>query len=329
MTVAPSSVRLVVMAAAIAALFELIVLRLLTRTAVFIPGISERTDVVGAVGELGRLGYFVSLALLTTVLVSLAMLALQDRSQASRALAIALLAFGAFALAARLGWVPRIAADLVTLSAVALLASLVRSRRRAVMVGIAAFSLAFVVAGADAVWRNASSRAAIGGDGGVLLQVSEWLVLGAGLAVIAARRRSSGAAWAMGALLGGVLLAGFIVAPATVRILLLWNVGLPGAMPAAAYGIVALAVGVTVVDAARRGQLATAAGVALLVAGGIGFQSTYQSGLVVAGLAALALRHVLDGEAAEPSDARRQPPSPARRERQLASAPQSPLTKEL
>lgn len=327
MTVSASSVRLVVMAATVAAVFELVVLRVLTRTAAFIPGISERIGVVNAVGELGRLGYFVSLTLLATGLVCLAVLSLRHGSAAGSVLAVALLAFGAFALAARLDWIPRIAADIVTLGTVVALASLVRPRRRVVAISLAAFSLAFVVAGIDAVWRNGGGTAPVG-MGGLLL--AEWLVLVAAIAMIVAHRHGSGRALLGGALLGGVLVVAFMLASATVRILLLWNIGLPGGLPAVAYGVVAMAVVVAIVNAAQRGQLATVAGVCLLVAGGIGLQSTYQSGLAVLGLAVLALRDVLAGEtwpvAATPS----RPPSSVRdRRRRLDTVPESRLTEEL
>lgn len=313
LTVSPSAARSVVVAAGIAALFELVVLRLLTRTAVFIPGISERIGVVSAVGELGRLAYSVSLALLGTGLLILAVLAVRRSSTVGRAVAVGLIAFGAFALTARLGWIPRIAADVMTLASFILVASVARPRRPVVAVAVVAFSLAFVLAAVDAIWRNIGGQTAIPGNGGVLLNLAEWLVAGAALAAIVARRRSSGGSLVVGVVMGGALLMGLIVASASVRILLLWNVGLPGALPSVAYGAVTMAVGVTIVTAARRGQLATAAGVTLLATGGLGLQSTYQSGLVLVGLAALALRHSLDGEMRGPTVVQRRRASPGRR----------------
>lgn len=328
MTPSAPSVRLVVIAAAAAALFELVVLRLLTRTAVFIPGVAERIGVVGAVGELGRLGFSVSLALLAAGIVGLAVLALRRGTPVGRALSVALLAFTAVALAARLGVVPSVTADLATLGAVALLASVMRTQRRSAAVGVIGFSLAFLLAGFDAAWRNAGGEAAIAGAGGVLLGLAEWLVLGAAVGTLVARRRSARASLVVGAIVGAALVAGLAMASATVRILLLWNLGLPGAMPAAAYGVAAMAVVVVVMDAARRGRWATAAGVTLLVAGGVGLHSTYQSGLVIVGLTALALRDVLDGRGWEAASAGQVPSHVRRRPRSAGTTPGA-LTEEL
>ena len=130
---------------------------------------------------------------------------------------------------------------------------------------------------------------------------------GAALATTVAHRRGSGGSLVAGALLGGALLIGLTIASATVRILLLWNIGVPGALPSVAYGMIGFAVAITAVNALRRGQLSTVAGVTLVAAGGIGLHSTYQSGLAVVGLAVLALRRLLDHEV-RPATPTPQPP---------------------
>lgn len=298
--VTPSVARFVVISASIAAVIELVVLRVLTRTAVFIPGISERIGVVNAVGELGRLAYSVSLALVAATLLVLAVLAVRQANAVGRMVAAGLIGFVGVALMARIGWVPRVAVDVMTIAFLVLVASTFRSRRPVVAVAFAAFSVALALAGADAIWRNAAAQAAIPGTPGLLLNLAEWALLGAVLTVIVAYRRTSGGSLVLGAALGGVLLVGLVAASATVRILLLWTVGLPGALPSLAYGAAAFAAGVAIVSSARHARLATAAGVILLAAGGLGLQSTYQSGLVLVGLAALALRHLLDDGVREP-----------------------------
>ena len=78
------------------------------------------------------------------------------------------------------------------------------------------------------------------------------------------------------------------------KILLLWNVGLAGYLPSVLYGIAAGAVVYTIVVLRATGRRTSAIGLALLFMGGIGLHSTYQTGLVLAGLALLG--------AADPSD---------------------------
>jgi hypothetical protein len=75
----------------------------------------------------------------------------------------------------------------------------------------------------------------------------------------------------------------------TTKILLLWNFGLPGALPAIAYGLALGAFACTMAVLWRGGDRLAVAALALLVAGGIGLHSTYQSALVVTGLAVLGL----------------------------------------
>lgn len=293
-TVLPTTSRQVVVAASIAAVIELVVLRVATRTAVFIPGISERIGAVEAIGELGRLVYSVSLVLVVAGLVSLAVAAMRVSTTAGRVLAVALLGFAAAALAARLGWVPRAAPDLAALAAVGLVGIMARHWRRPAALAVLAFTGAFVLAGIDGIWRNLAGQAAIPGSHGILLSVAEWLVVGAAVASLAAHPRIARGPLAVGVVLGAVTVVALVAAPSTSRTLLLWTSGLPGSAGPLAYGVVGLALGVTTASAVRIGALTTAAGLLLLAAGGIGLQNTYQSGLVVAGMAALALCHGLD-----------------------------------
>jgi hypothetical protein len=88
----------------------------------------------------------------------------------------------------------------------------------------------------------------------------------------------------------GVALATFmalLASPATVKILLLWNFGLAGYFPAFFYAVAFGALAFTALSS-RSTDAPLALGLALLVFGGLGLHSSYQSGLVLLGLVALA-----------------------------------------
>lgn len=91
----------------------------------------------------------------------------------------------------------------------------------------------------------------------------------------------------------GLAVTTILVAPpagaASTKTLLLWNLGLGGYLAAPLYGLAVAGAVVGLTDRFRSGARFEAAGWALVICGGIGLHSTYQSGLVVAGLALLAL----------------------------------------
>lgn len=76
---------------------------------------------------------------------------------------------------------------------------------------------------------------------------------------------------------------------ATARFLLLWNEGLSGALPSVAYAGASGCLAATLVALVKARNGLAAAGPVLLVTGGIGLHSTYQSGLVITGMALLAM----------------------------------------
>jgi hypothetical protein len=98
-----------------------------------------------------------------------------------------------------------------------------------------------------------------------------------------------------GVIVGAVVFAAFLGnGGATARFLLLWNEGLSGVLPSVAYAGAAGCLAATLAAFVRAHSGLAAAGMALLVTGGIGLHSTYQSGLVITGMAllAMALPHV-------------------------------------
>lgn len=288
---AAASSRVVLPALAVVALFELLVLRMLTRTAIFIPGLGDRIGLIGMVGEMGRLAYSVSVVLVAASLLLLFVVAVRRGDRMGRAVAVGLSAFGVVAIAARLGWLAPGIADTVTVGTLLLLigATLVSRRRPMTFMAVAIVGAALVLAAVDSLSRNVSASLGLVASGTTLLVLAEWLLFVAALAVVAMHRSANRLTVAVGATLGGVLCSVAFLAPASLHTLLLWSVGLPGALPAVAYGVIGMAVGMALSSAVQRRQLVMAAGIFVLVAGGIGLHSTYQSGLVLVALAVFSL----------------------------------------
>jgi len=272
---------------ALAATLELAVLRTFTRTAIHIPALEVMAGPYEYVARAGRYAYFVSATLLVLLLPVLAFAAWRTGRVPGRAAAAALATFlvaAALALEDADGAWP----GLLTVGAVLLLAGAVAAAAgpRASLVAFA-FALAF---GASALYVVAQSP----GEGlpaalsnARLLTVAEWAGVAFALAtplLLGARpgRRSYAGAGTVAVLVFGSLLAN---GGSTTRILLLWNEGLSGTLPAVAYAAAAGALAVTMFGLAGERQWRMAAGLLFILCGGIGLHSTYQGGLVVAGMA--------------------------------------------
>jgi hypothetical protein len=272
---------------ALAATLELAVLRTFTRTAIHIPALEAMAGPYEYVARAGRYAYFVSATLLILLLPVVAFAAWRTGRLPGRAAAVAVATFlvaAALALQDSDGAWP----GLLTVGAVSLLAGAVAAAAgpRAALVAFA-FALAF---GASALYVVAQSP----GEGlpaalsdTRLLSVAEWAGVAFALAtplLLSKRpgRRSYAAAAAVAVVVFASLLAN---GGSTTRILLLWNEGLSGTLPAVAYAAAAGALAVTVFGLARERQWRMAAGLCFILCGGIGLHSTYQGGLVVAGMA--------------------------------------------
>ncbi|MFN8036427.1 MAG: hypothetical protein U0V73_10870 [Acidimicrobiia bacterium] len=279
-----------VRATAVVAAVELGVLRLFTRTIVHIPGAAGLSPILSAVSTVGRFAYYLASVLLVATLVVLAA-AFRDRRGGAVGAAV-VVAFGAVALLARAGFVGDVGLALLVCGCVAAM-GMINTRvhsgrtRLPVLLFVAAFLLAglYAVVQAPGVAEPFAARAL-----SPVLFATEALAVAAALAspVMLTRRPSRrvsaiGAAVALGAF--GVLVAN----PSTTKILMLWTFGLAGYFPSWVYGAALGAVTVTVVGLVREDRGAAALGIALVVMGGIGLHSTYQSALVVVGLGQLAL----------------------------------------
>jgi hypothetical protein len=98
--------------------------------------------------------------------------------------------------------------------------------------------------------------------------------------------------------------------PSTSHILMLWNIGLTGALPAAIYGLAAASLLVAVVSSFQCQQQTLALALVLLLLGGISLTSTYQSGLLIAGLGLMDLTVMRPGSQLPDAAKPRNPPIP-------------------
>lgn len=269
-------------ATAAVAVAELTMLRVFTRTAIHIPGAGDAGPGLSLVGELGRLAYYLTIVLLIATIVLVAHRLRAHASGAATAALVGIAALVAVALGVRVGVVaddPATCGMIVAVLAVGAAAATTLERRARLPVLL--FTTAFVLRGLDAL------GAAPGTHAGANV-AAEVLVLGAvGSLLWAVPGRPDRRSVIIGAIVGAVTIGAFASNATTPRILLLWTFGVPGAFPGAVYGV-ALGVLVTVLLWGRRvGGSERAIALVLVACGGIGLHSTYQSALVVVGLALL------------------------------------------
>jgi hypothetical protein len=276
-----------------ASLAELTILRIGTRTAIHIPGLEKVPGPYRMFAATGRLAFFAAVVLLSLLLPTLAA-DLYRRRAAHAATGVV-----SFVLVAGLGSLRLVGNDVMAPAVCAIVASLaivvLSHQPREVVAVVGAFVVAFLAAGVHAVIQ--------GGLGGGLPEglnqlprAAEWLAVLAAVASGPVVRRSLALAWfpssrlAWVAVTAGLVVTGALLANAsTVHILMLWNFGLTGFLPDAVYGLAVTSFVVAVASSIRHGQQHLGLALALFFLGGIGLTSTYQSGLVVAGLGLISL----------------------------------------
>ncbi|MDZ7678247.1 MAG: hypothetical protein U5K29_06825 [Acidimicrobiales bacterium] len=271
--------------ALIAALVELALLRLATRTAIHIPGIQELAGPYQVVSSVGRFAFYAGAVL---VAVTLALLVPLLTRHDKRAEACALGAVVLAAVATRFDVITGTALAVVVGGAVAVLAfglALADPRLRA-FVGL--FGAAFLAAVAHAIAQDLSGAGSLRPRStSELLAASELLLL-VGVVALALVVRTDGRDRLVGAGIGLIVFGALTASAATTKILILWTFGLPGYLPPLFYAAAAGLMAAVLTSAVRRDR-ALAIGLGLLAAGGVGLHSSYQSMLVVCGLALLVL----------------------------------------
>ena len=276
---------------AAASVVELMILRVFTRTAIHIPALNTLQEPYRVVSAGGRYAYFVALGLVIPAVAVLAWELFRRRAPTRHLTAFGLLLF---AIPCSLTWfgIAGVAVlDVGTIAGVVALgvafALTARPLRQAFPV--ACFSASFVAGGLF------TALPAIAAANGASISQPEWLLRGAeagGLAfalstpLLVRGSLDRLARWA-GIVVAAVLILALLRDGSTLRFLLLWNVGLSGSMPGIAYAAAAGALAYSALALFRQGATLAAAGLLLLISGGLGLHSTYQSGLALAGLAAL------------------------------------------
>lgn len=272
---------------ALVAVIELTVLRIGTRTVIHIPGIEAFETPYRGISTFGRTAYFVAVVLLLTVFVASVASLVSKRAVGAAVAVTGVLVAG---MAARAGLVGGEVIAALTVVCIAVLSF------RFVTRGSGYQHLALAVLGA-APFVALSTLLIVDVFGAGTDFERAGLTVGEGLAVAAAvaspllvvgsrARRSS---WIVAGVLGLGVLVMILGAGSTTKILMLWNFGLSGYFPDPLYALAAAAIGYTIATLFAEGRREMAVGLTLLLVGGIGLHSTYQTGLVVAGFALLDL----------------------------------------
>lgn len=277
----------------VVALVELVLLRSGTRTLVHIPGLGRYDVSIGVLNEVGRLAYYLSVVLLVATLGTLAVLLWRGNTSLSRAAGL-LLAFSILVAAAgRMGFLETPVVGWYSVGAIAVVAAI--AWRGVTSIPLALFAGSWVVA----AW----SVLAQGPGGGISVTsvdiaviVAEALLIVAGVTaplLVSRQVATSGVLAGFAAFL--VVAAGFSVGGSTLAILALWNLGVPGWFSPLAFGLAFGGLVTATWSALAAGERMTAACIGLLVAGGVGMISTYQTGLVLAALAVLYAASLAEG----------------------------------
>lgn len=280
----------IVWALAGAAAVELAILRTFTRTAIHIPGLEAMRYPYQLLTKGGEFAYFLTISLLFPVAAAL-LLAMHRGHYPQRWLVtfgVALFAFS-WPLVDMHAVSPRTLDALTISSVVAIGSAIVLTSRRTAWLPIVTFTAAFT---ASALYTTSlgSGRGAGFGQPDLLLNYTEFLGLAYActtpLLVHRSRdRMATGVAIAVGMLVYVAMLGN----GSTSRFLLLWNAGLSGTLPSFFYGLAAAALTYTTLRAGRSGLPLVSSGLVMIVAGGLGLHSSYQSALVIVGTMSLAL----------------------------------------
>jgi hypothetical protein len=263
----------------VSVLVELILLRTATRTLVHIPGIGDLETPIRTAAELGRFAYYLAIVSLLVTLASLGIRLVGSRLTRHVIGGLATVVFLVVAAAGRLGALSAPAVGWITLAV--LLVVTVSGWRGLSSAPVGFFALGSVAAGWSAVGQTTGGGLS-GGQVDILIVTAECLLVLAGAtSPLLLGRPPSKTALIAGVAATVLVAAAFAGGASTFSILVLWNLGVPGWLPGIAF---ALAFGglVTVLwSASASRDRQTALGVWLLLAGGVGLISTYQTGLVL------------------------------------------------
>ncbi len=263
----------------IAVLVELVLLRTGTRTLIHIPGLGRFDVSIGVLSEVGRLAYYIALVLVVSTLFHLGWSCWVTRSATGRLVGGLVWMFLAVALLGRVGRVPGAAVGWLSLIVMGGVLVITWGGARSLPVAL------FVAASATATWSVLGQGAGGGLSGETVdtaVVLAEALLILAGVtAPLLVKGKVTKSAIVAGLVTVVVVAAGFSVGGSTLAILTLWNLGVPGWFAPIAYGLALGGLVVTLWSALTDRQVPTVCAVLLMVAGGVGPISTYQTALAL------------------------------------------------
>lgn len=284
----------------VVALVELVLLRSGTRTLVHIPGLGRYDVSIGVLNEVGRMAYYLSVVLLVATLGYLAVWLWRVDTLLSRTAALLVALSILVAAAARMGVLAPPAVGWYSVGAISAMATLAWRGVRSVP--LALFAGSWVVA----AWSVLGQ----GPGGGISVRsvdisviVAEALLILAGVTaplLVSRRVTTTGVVAGVAAFL--VVAAGFSVGGSTLAILTLWNLGVPGWFSPLAFGLAFGGLVTATWSALAAGERMTAVCIGLLLAGGVGMISTYQTSLVLAALTIVCATTLAEDRTRRPSN---------------------------
>lgn len=284
-----STVRILSGALGVVALIELTLLRTGTRTLIHIPGLGRFDVSIGILSEVGRLAYYFSVVLLVSTLAYIGYSLWRVDTLPTRVASAFAIFFLLGAAAGRIGVVAVPVVGWGSLIATIVIAAIAWRGIRSIPIGL------FVASWSLAAWSILGQGAGGGLSGrsvDVSVVVAESLLILAGVAAPLLVRGGVGKPGLVAGLVAFLAVAGgFSAGGSTLAILALWNLGVPGWFSPLAFGLAFGGLVAAVWSAMAAQERLTAVSIALLVAGGVGTISTYQTGLV---LAAIAIYYVAD-----------------------------------
>ncbi|MCP3991621.1 MAG: hypothetical protein GY724_21285 [Actinomycetia bacterium] len=267
---------------------ELAILRIGTRTAIHVPGIEQVAGPYRVLSATGRLAFYIAVVLLG-VLLGYVALGLYRRRQSHIAACVV-----SFVVIAAMGGLGLVTSDstAVAVTIIVFALTLAASRRQVPLIALTMglFAGAYLVGATPVILQSAGQIAT--SDGVQELRwLAELLAMLAGVSSGPLVRRGIGLGWIpsrrlalAGAGVGLVASSALLASPSTTHILMLWNFGLTGTLPAVLYGLAVASFFIAIVSSLRNGEHVLALAMVLFALGGVGLTSTYQSGLVIVAL---------------------------------------------
>lgn len=271
---------------AVSVLAELFLLRTATRTLIHIPGVGDLEAPIRVVAEVGRFAYYLAVVSVTVTLAILGVRHVRSASPWRVIAGVMTLALLLIAAAVRLEGVRPETAGWLTLAVLVVVTWTTWRGVESIPVGL------FVLGSVAAGWSSLGQVAGSGLTGTqvdmLVLAAESLLVLAGATSPLLLGRPPTRSALAAGAGATVLVAAASAGGASTFSIMVLWNLGVPGWLPGIAFALAFGGVVTAIWSAMASGDRVTATGIVLLLGGGVGLISTYQTGLALAAILLLA-----------------------------------------